>query len=391
MGKRINMRFIDNIRDDDSFSEHEVEQLFQLGENFEYGELVKQDYKTALEIYQKCADLGYTAALNKLGWFYHNGIVVEKDINKAFEYYTEAANIDDPVAMVNLGNIYENNDFEDDEIDWKNAAKWYLKAALLGDTKGKFNYANCLHYGNGVKKDYEMAFWLFRNVAKSGDNDALFYLGLYYENGFAVEKDIQKAIVFYEEGAKHGDAYCYANLARLYADGFKGQKPDNKKAAGYYLDALSHGDALGYAGIGHMYEVGAITGKEDVEKAKEWYQMAVEHDFEPAIEELERLGSEYDSALEMDEKVLRAECLLAISSLSFEDLRTATKVILKNGRCTLPLIQKNMGWGFGHTATIIENLERIGIISPKIENKITRKILINNYKEYEQFENNLKS
>ena len=107
-------------------------------------------------------------------------------------------------------------------------------------------------------------------------------------------------------------------------------------------------------------------------------------------EELERLGSD-DPVHEMDEKVLRAECLLAISSLSFEDLRAATKVILENGRCTLPLIQKNMGWGFGHTATIIENLERIGIISPKIENKITRKILINNYKEYEQFENNLKS
>ena len=158
-----------------------------------------------------------------------------------------------------------------------------------------------------------------------GDTDALFYLGLYYENGFVVEKNIQKAVALYQNGAEHGDAYCCSNLGKLYADGFKGQKPDYKKAAGYYLDALVLGDALGYAGIGHMYEVGTIAGKEDIETAKKWYQLAAKHDFEPAIEELKRLGDEFEPQLDIVEKVLRAKCLLEIKDLSFEDLRAAVK------------------------------------------------------------------
>ena len=390
MGKKSDTRVVSDIKDE-YLTEHEVERLFELGENYEYGEVVKQDYDAAFEIYQKCAAKGYSPALNKLGWFYHNGLAVDEDINKAFEYYTRAAAMNDSVAMVNLGNIYENNDFDEDEIDWKSAAKWYLKAALLGDVKGKFNYANCLHYGNGVKRDREMAYWLFLDVAGRGDTDALFYLGLYYENGFVVEKNIQKAVALYRNGAEHGDAYCCSNLGKLYADGFRGQKPDYKKAAGYYLDALVLGDALGYAGIGHMYEVGTIAGKEDIETAKKWYQLAAKHDFEPAIEELKRLGDEFEPQLDIDEKVLRAKCLLEIEDLSFEDLRAAVKVILENKRCSYSLVQKSMRWGYDRTEAVLKNFERIGIVSPKTENKNDRDILIEEYAEYEKIETAIKN
>ena len=118
MGKKSDTRVVSDIKDE-YLTEHEVERLFELGENYEYGEVVKQDYGAAFEIYQKCAAKGYSPALNKLGWFYHNGLAVDEDIDKAFEYYTRAAAMNDSVAMVNLGNIYENNDFDEDEIDWK--------------------------------------------------------------------------------------------------------------------------------------------------------------------------------------------------------------------------------------------------------------------------------
>ena len=296
MGENTGKLVLKDLKDK-NLSDDEVEDLFQLGQRYEFGKAVEQDYGAAFEIYRKCAELGNKPALSKLGWYYLNGITVKKDRNKAFDYFTRGAEAGDPVAMVNLGNMYEYNDIGAEKTDWTVTVKWYLKAALLGNTRGKYCYARCLYHGNGVEQDYEMALWLFREVAEEGEDDALFYIGLCYENGFAVKKNIQRAVGFYEQSARHGDGYCCANLARLYADGFNGQKPDYKKAAGYYLDALSRGDALGYAGVGRLYEIGAITGEEDIETAKKWYQLAAQHDYKPAIRELERLGDKYNSKI----------------------------------------------------------------------------------------------
>ncbi|MCR5573014.1 MAG: hypothetical protein K6F57_04570 [Candidatus Saccharibacteria bacterium] len=58
--------------------------------------------------------------------------------------------------------MYEDNDIGAEKTNWRAAAKWYLKAALLGDTRGKYCYVRCLYHGNGVEQDYEMALWLFR-------------------------------------------------------------------------------------------------------------------------------------------------------------------------------------------------------------------------------------
>lgn len=346
------------------WSEEELQKLYNLGEDFEYGRLFEKNYGVAFKIYELCAENGYTSAYNKLGWFYHEGLGIEKDIDKAYEYYQEGVSRGDSTAMVNLGNMYEFNDFGYEKIDWSSAAKWYLKAAFLGDTKGKFNYANCLHYGNGVKRDRETAFWIFENLARGGDNSVYFYLGLYYQNGWVVKKNIETAIGFYEEGANRGDAYCFANLAQIYSNGINGEDPEYKKAAGYYLCALAYGDALGYAGVAHLFEKGYITGKPEVESAIEWYQLAAQHGFEPAIEELERLGTVYDEGAKTNESALRAQCLLLIDNdCRFDELRLALVVILDRHRCSVPLLQRAFKWGYGHARAVISRLEVMGMVS----------------------------
>lgn len=349
---------------DDHLSDDEVESLFELGQKYEFGKTVSQNYETAFKIYQKCAELRHTPALSKLGWYYINGIIVKKDCNKALDYFTRGAEAGDPVAMVNLGNMYEDNDIGAEKTNWKVAVKWYLKAALLGDTRGKYCYARCLYHGNGVEQDYEMALWLFREVAEEGEDDALFYLGLCYENGFAVEKNIQRAVGFYEQSVRHGDGYCCANLARLYADGFNGQKPDYKKAAGYYLDALSRGDASGYAGVGRLYEIGALPGEENIETAKKWYQLAAQHGYGPAIKELARLGDKYNSKIRIEEGILRAKCVAAIDDeLSIDDLESAVKIIRECGCRSCSSIAKMLHVGAYRSVAIFNQLERIGVVS----------------------------
>lgn len=363
MGENTGKLVLKDLKDK-NLSDDEIEDLFQLGQQYEFGKTVEQDYGAAFEIFKKCVELGNKPALSKLGWYYINGITVKKDCNKALDYFTRGAEAGDPVAMVNLGNMYEDNDIGAEKTNWKAAVKWYLKAALLGDTRGKYCYARCLYHGNGVEQDYEMALWLFREVAEEGEDDALFYIGLCYENGFAVKKNIQIAVGFYEQSVRHCHGYCCAKLARLYADGFNGHKPDYKKAAGYYLDALSRGDASGYAGVGRLYEIGALPSEENIETAKKWYQLAAQHDYEPAIKELVRLGDKYNSKIRIEEGILRAKCVAAIDDeLSIDDLESAVKIIRECGCRSCSSIAKMLHVGAYCSVAIFNQLERIGVVS----------------------------
>ena len=324
----------------------DIEELFQLGQEHEFGESVEQSYKDAFEIYQKCAKAEYVPAYGKLGWFYLNGVTVKADSVKALSYFTKGADADDPVAMVNLGNMLEGNT---PEI----AAKWYLKAALLGDEKAKFHYARCLYHGIGMKQDYGTAYWIFNQIARyGGERHIYFYLGSYYENGIIVDKNIRLAVVFYENGAKRGDEHCYASLGRLYAEGFDGIEPDYKKAAGFYLDSLSCDDTSGYAEIANLYEKGVLSGAKDAKLAEDWRELATRH------------GGKSGSKKKIDEYMLRAKCLFEIDDeLSLNDLKTGAKAVLKRDYCSYSWFSRTLHVGAYRTAAIFNQLERIGAIS----------------------------
>ena len=75
---------------------------------------------------------------------------------------------------------------------------------------------------------------------------------------------------------------------------------------------------------------------------------------------------------------------IALNVVQLKDMRSAIEVILKRKRCTTPLVQKSLDWGYEHTQTTILNLEIIGAVSPRIEGKIERDILIKNLAEYDK-------
>ena len=75
---------------------------------------------------------------------------------------------------------------------------------------------------------------------------------------------------------------------------------------------------------------------------------------------------------------------IALNVIQLKDMRSAIEVILKRKRCTTPLVQKSLDWGYGHTQTAMLNLEIIGAVSPRIEEEIERDILIKNLAEYDK-------
>ena len=58
---------------------------------YSYGEGVPQDYKKAIEWYQKAAEQGHADAQYNLGWIYEKGRGVSADNYKALEWYEKAA------------------------------------------------------------------------------------------------------------------------------------------------------------------------------------------------------------------------------------------------------------------------------------------------------------
>jgi hypothetical protein len=212
--------------------------------------------------------------------------------------------------MVNLGNIYENlNNMTAPFTDFGKACYWYKRAADLGSYKGMFNYANMLHYGRGVRKNYKRAFAYFSEVANFANElerldihdyqdeyqDVWFYLGLYCENGFVMGRDYGAAFQYYARGAELGDAYCYTQMGRMYALGLGvAQKPI--RAFACYQEAMKRGDVLAKTNVAYCYEVGQGV-KADLKEAMRLYREAADEGEPHAMEAVERLGEEHPELL----------------------------------------------------------------------------------------------
>jgi TPR repeat protein len=108
--------------------------MYNLGQLYENGFGVEQDYAKAREWYEKAAAKDNTSAMFDLGWFYDSGEVVEQDYAKAREWYEKAANKGDASAMGNLGGLYYTG--HGVAQDYAKAREWFEKAANKGDATG---------------------------------------------------------------------------------------------------------------------------------------------------------------------------------------------------------------------------------------------------------------
>ena len=104
-----------------------AEAQFELGEAYDDGVGVEQDYSRAAEWYRKAAEQGYAEAQNSLGACYYNGSGVAKDQAKAVEWFQKAAEQANVMAQFNMGLCYEYGTGV--PVDKTKAVEWYRKAA----------------------------------------------------------------------------------------------------------------------------------------------------------------------------------------------------------------------------------------------------------------------
>ena len=134
----------------------------------------QQDYRKALELYHRAAELGYAAAYSSIGTTYFNGQGVEVDKEKAKHYYELAAMGGNGIARHNLGNS------EARAGNFDRAVKHYMIALKDGDSESLVVIKKFYSNGLATKEDYTKALRTYQTYlgeikSKQRDEAAAFH------------------------------------------------------------------------------------------------------------------------------------------------------------------------------------------------------------------------
>lgn len=86
--------------------------------------------------------------------------------------------------------------------------------------------------GYGCNVDKDRAFELFKEAEYSGDDNAIYQLGYYYEHGYGIEKNMTRVLQYYVLSSEKGNTSAQVSIYRLYQDGHA-REIDKEKAIHY--------------------------------------------------------------------------------------------------------------------------------------------------------------
>ena len=335
--------------------------LFTLGDTYRFGELgVSKNTAEAFDFYLKAANLGHAKAMSSLAYIYekisgdkyeaaqwqlksikhgNDGVLSDMYLlfSKASDGDAEALS-----ALIELGNdgYDEAQDYlgriYDKKKNYKEAAKWYIKAYKLGyldvvssierlyemgvpetielfkdyayDGNGRAQALLGWAYaqGFGVKKDYNEALKWLRKSSEQGHDTGHYLLGRMYYNGWGVKQDYAEAAhligrAAFGDGpfsnggmlsamtAYNRDANLIYGRGIIYRDGLYETKSDKKRALDLFVEAAQKGSIEANFTLGDMYENGKDVAL-DYNKAAEYYANAAQNDDQRSLARLKSLA-----------------------------------------------------------------------------------------------------
>jgi TPR repeat protein len=130
-------------------------------------------------------------------------------------------------------------------------------------------------------KDYNAGSYIkalnsFYALAKKGDVEAQFNVGMIYANGKGVKADISEAMRWYEKAAKQESGASQYNLAQIYyLKGQQGESHAYEKAKYWYEKAIINKVKEAYNNLASLYMDGLGVEKDET-KAFELFAQAAE-------------------------------------------------------------------------------------------------------------------
>lgn len=142
---------------------------YTLGKIFIEGELLPQDISAGFELLLKATEKNCIPAWYFLGKMFYMGIGVEKDIDAVIYYFEKAVKENNQFAAYQLGKIYSS---EEGHIDMNKAIDYFMIAAQDQNSFAEYQLGKIYLYGNGVKKDYDIAMHYLHLSAEHGNQYA---------------------------------------------------------------------------------------------------------------------------------------------------------------------------------------------------------------------------
>ena len=152
----------------------------------------------------------------------------------------------------------------------------YEHCAKRGNARAQYMLASNYYFGDGVKKDYNLAIMYANLAMEQGYIKSCRRWGKFYRDGLAVPQDYIKAREYYEKGAKMGDYNCFNKIGDMIYYGW-GYPIDYCEAVRYYqqgeqapLRGQKYGRWKAKQALGRCYELGHGVEK-DLKIAAEKY------------------------------------------------------------------------------------------------------------------------
>lgn len=220
----------------------EVGQTKGLGMCYYYGKGVEKDYAKAMELFLQDVKTGgksTATGANDSFWYiaymYEKGYGMAQDYKAALEWYEKGVDSGDPSCMIDAARLYLNGLGTEKNVD--RAVELYERAARNNSAVAYCNLAILYESGKDVPKDMDKAVGYYEKAARLGNTYSCGQLGWLYKFGTVIHKDYEKAVYWLQMGVELGSAYCHEQLADLYLGGM-GVAKDQEKAAALYETAF---------------------------------------------------------------------------------------------------------------------------------------------------------
>lgn len=158
-----------------------------------------------------------------------------------------------------------------DAKQYQQAFTLWSPLAKKGNPDAEYNLGLLYMNGLGVKKNDRLALMWFIRAGQQGMADAQYNAGVMYYLGQGVYPSFKSAIAWWQLAANKGHANAENNLAAMYAYGY-GVGVDQKKAIALWTDAAEQGLPNAINALIEVYS-GKLAGfKADPTKEKFWRQ-----------------------------------------------------------------------------------------------------------------------
>ena len=329
-GKETTPEVVEKAKPSDTKSENDAESLFLMGEKYENGDGVQQDYQIAFNYYKQAVEKGHKTALFRLSEF--------------------------------VVGLYPRIQLEDSE-----KVKWVRLCAEQGVANAQWFLGVCYDSAyHGLPKDsLEAAKW-FRLAAEQGNECAQHCLGsLYKDGGVGIKQNIREAIKWFELAAKQGDNRAMLALGEIFLNGEGGLRKDIPEAKKWFEQLIEQtilegkGNEEAFLYCDDFFQLGAAFHNgdgvpQDYQEAAKWYQEAAT--WYKMAEEAEHLGH-----MELYTENLCA-CYNAIGDIYFnnspqQDYLKAKKWYKSAAKLGDSYAQAQLGWLYKTGNGVTENLQ----------------------------------